>query len=178
MQILADSDRLGSGTIFTHMKGRNGSTSFLPLNKKGGLTRLVSAGKYLTGAQTKYIYDKVESGYEIKVRKVSQGIQNKVLMHKQLKEKEEINLYEKVLVSDVNTIDKNKSQMEQWSILSDNIVYVRLVGYIEMNGVDIKMVDYGDHWRMYKTMGKEEGQRMDIDFGESRSIERKIYGCI
>ena len=79
---------------------------------------------------------------EIKVRKVSQGIWNKPLPHKQLKEKEEINLYEKVVVSDVNMIDKNKSQMDQWSILSDNIVYVRSVGYDEMNGVDIKMVDY------------------------------------
>ena len=45
-------------------------------------------------------------------------------------------------MSDVNTIDKNKSQMEQWSILSDNIVYVRSVSYDDMNGVDIKMVDY------------------------------------
>ena len=62
-------------------------------------------------------------------------------MHKQLKEKEEINLYEQVLVSDVNTIDKNKSQMEQWSILNDNIVYVRSVGYDDMNGMDIKTVD-------------------------------------
>ena len=126
------------------MKGRNGSTSFLPLNKKGGLTRLVSSGKCLTEEQTKYVYDKV-----------SQGIWNKAFPHKHLKEKEEINLYEKVLPSDVNTIDRNKSQMEQWSILSDNIVYVRLVSYDDMNGVDIKMVDYQDHWRMYKKMHKE-----------------------
>ena len=53
-----------------------------------------------------------------------------------------MNFYEKVLVSDVNMLDKNKSQMEQWSILSDNIVYVRSVGYDEMSGVNIKMVDY------------------------------------
>ena len=157
------------------MKGRNGSTSFLPLNKKGGLTRLVSTGKYLREEQTKYIYDKVESGDEIKVRKVSQGIQNKVLPHKQLKEKEEINLYEKVLVGDVNMIDKNKSQMEQWSILSDNIVYVRSVGYEEMNGVDIKMIYYKDHQKMYKRMGKEEGQRMNIDFGESPEVLKGKY---
>ena len=52
-----------------------------------------------------------------------------------------------MLVSDVNTIYKNKSQTEQWSILSDNIVYVRSVGYDEMNRVDIKMVYYGDHWK-------------------------------
>ena len=82
-------------------------------------------------------------------------------------------------MSDINTIDKNKSQMEQWSILSDNMVYVRLVGYDDMNGVDIKMVDYWDHQRMYKKMGKEEGQRMNIDFErEPRRFKRKIYGCI
>ena len=116
---------------------------FLPLDKKGGLIKDVSQEKYLTEDQTKYIYDKVELGDEIRVRKVNQEIwNNKMLPHKNLKGKEEINLYEKVLVSDINTLDKNKSQMEQWSILSDNIVYVRSVGYDDMSGVDIKMVDY------------------------------------
>ena len=81
-------------------------------------------------------------GDEIRVRRVKQEIQNKTLPHKRLKEKEEINLYEKVLVSDINTLDKNKLQMEQWSILNGNIVYVRSVGYDEMSGVDIKTVDY------------------------------------
>ena len=76
---------------------------------------------------------------------------------------------------DVNTIDKNKSQTEQWSILSDNIVYVRSVGYDDMNGVDIKRVDYQDHRRMYKKMGKEEGQRMNIDFGESPEVLKEKY---
>ena len=125
------------------MKGRNGSTSFLPLNKKGGLITDVLSEKCLTEDQTKYIYNKVELGDEIRVRKVSQEIRNnKTLPHKNLKGREEINLHEKVLVSDINTLDKNKSQMEHWSILSDNIVYVRSVGYDDMSGVDINMVDY------------------------------------
>ena len=80
-----------------------------------------------------------------------------------------------MLVSDINMMDKNKSQMEQWSILSDNIVYVRSVGNDDMNGIDIKMVDYGDHRRMYRRMGKEEGQRMDIDFGESPNVLKDKY---
>ena len=41
-------------------------------------------------------------------------------------------------MSDVNMLDKNKSQIEQWSILSNNIVYVRSVEYDEMSGVDKK----------------------------------------
>ena len=158
------------------MKGRNGSTSFLPLNKKGGLIKYVSSEKYLTEDQTNYIYDKVQSGDEIRVRKVSQEIQNnKTLLHKNLKGREESNLYDKVLMSDINTLDKNKSQMEQWSILSDNIVYVRSVVYDDMSGVDIQMVDYWDHRKMYKKMGKEEGQMMNIDFGESPDVLKAKY---
>ena len=70
---------------------------------------------------------------------------------------------------------KNNSQMEQWSILSDNIVYVRSEGNDVMNGIDIKMVDYRDHKRMYRKMGKEEGEWLNIDFGESPEIFRDKY---
>ena len=55
----------------------------------------MSLEKYLTEDQTKYIYDKVELGDEIRVRRVSQEIWNKMLLHKNLKGKQEINLYEK-----------------------------------------------------------------------------------
>ena len=103
---------------------------------------MCSPKNVLTEEKTKYVYDKVELRDELKVRKVNQDIQNKLLLLKQLIERKDTNLYEKVLVSDVNTMDKNKSQMEQWSILNDNIVYVRSVGYNDMNGIDIKMVDY------------------------------------
>ena len=34
--------------------------------------------------------------------------------------------------------------MEQWSILSDNIVYVRSEDNDIMNGIDIKMIYYRD----------------------------------
>ena len=66
-----------------------------------------------------------------------------------MEERKDVNMYEKVLISDMNMI-KNNSQMEQWSILSDNIVYVRSQGNDIMNGIDIKMVDYRNHKRMYR----------------------------
>ena len=95
-------------------------------------------------------------------------------MPKQVKEKEDVNLYEKVLIGDINTV-KNKLQMEHWSILSDNIVYDRSEGNDVMNGIDIKMVDYRDHRRVYRRMGKEEGERLNIDFGESPKVLRDKY---
>ena len=120
------------------MKGRNDSTSILPLNKKGGLITNMFSEKCLTEEENKYVYHKVELGDELKVRKVSPDIQSKLLLPKQLKERKDINLYQKVLVSDINMMHKNKSQMEQWFILSDNIIYVRSVGNDDMNGTDKK----------------------------------------
>ena len=65
--------------------------------------------------------------------------------------------------------------MEQQSILSNSIVYVRSEGNDVMNGIDIKMVDYRDHRRMYRRMGKEEGERLNIDFGENPKVLRDKY---
>ena len=106
------------------MKGRNGSTSFLPLKKKGGLNNTVISETCLTKEQARYIYDKIESRDILKVRKTVLHTQSNSYMPKQVKERKDINLNEKVLIRDKNMI-KNKLQMEQWSILSDNIVYVR-----------------------------------------------------
>ena len=155
------------------MKGRNGSTSFLPLKKKGGLNDKVMSEACLTENQAKLVYDKVESGDELKTRKIVSQ-QNKQYFPKQVKERKEVNMYEKVLITDMNMI-RNNSQMEQWSILSHNIVYVKSEGNDIMNGIDIKMVDCRDHKRMYRKMGKEEGERLNIDFGESPEILRKKY---
>ena len=125
------------------MKGRNGATSFLLSNKKGGLIEDMILEKCLTEDQTKYIYDKVEKGDKITVKRIGQELGNdKMLLHKRLNVKEEINLYEKILVSDVNIFDKNNSQMKQWSILSDNIKYVKSVGCNDVSGIDIKTVYY------------------------------------
>ena len=110
------------------------------------------------------MYDKIELGDELKMRKIVSQ-QNNLHFPKLVKEKKEVNMYKKVLISDMN-MTRNNSQMEQLSILSDNIVYVRSKGNDIMNGIDIKMVDYRDYKRMYRKMGKKEGERLSIDFGE------------
>ena len=153
------------------MKGRNGSTSFLSLMKKGGMQSKVKFEACLTKDQAKQIYVKIESGDEFKIRKTVQ--QSNTKSSKQVKERKDVNQYVNVLISDRNII-KDNSQMEQWSILSDNIAYVRSEGNDVMNGIDIKMVDYRDHKRMYRKMGKEEEQ-LNIDFGESPEILRDKY---
>ena len=55
--------------------------------------------------------------------------------------------------------------MDQWSILSDNIVFVKSKDSDIMNGIDIKSIDYREHKRMYRKMNKEgrESKQTDID---------------
>ena len=53
----------------------------------------------------------------------------------------DVNQYEKALLSDRNMKRGSNSQIEQWSILSDNIVYVRSENRDIMNGIDIYKVD-------------------------------------
>ena len=86
----------------------------------------------------------------------------------------EVNQYEKALLSNRN-MRRSNSQMEQWSILSDSIVYVRTEDSDIMKGIDIKLIDYREHKRMYRKMGKEGGERIDIDFRESLEIMKSRY---
>ena len=85
-----------------------------------------------------------------------------------------VNQYEKALLSDRYTRRSN-AQMNQWSILSDNIVYVKSKDGDVMNGIDIKSIDYREHKRMYRKMNKEGGERVDIDFGESLKVMKSGY---
>ena len=104
------------------MKSRNGSTSFLPSKRNGGVKKK-KFDQYLTTEQTKQIYDKTETEEMVKLRKIDrQDVQNTL---KQAKLTGDTNLYEKTLLSDRNLKRKVNSQIEQWSILSDNIVYVK-----------------------------------------------------
>ena len=39
-----------------------------------------------------------------------------------------------------------------------------------MNGIDIKPIDYREHKKIYRKMGKKGGEKLEIDFGESPEI--------
>ena len=84
--------------------------------------RKIPSDQCLTKEQTKQIYDKVESGEKVKIRKLVQH--DASIPPKQEMFANDVNQYKKVLLSDRN-MRRSNAQMEQWSILSDNIVYVR-----------------------------------------------------
>ena len=148
------------------MKGRNGSTSFLPLQRKGGFQRNI-IDQCLTKEQAKQLYDKVEIGEMVNIRKLNRH--NPSIPQKRVTFVDDVNQYEKALLSD-RYRRKSNVQMDQWLILSDNIVYVKSKDSDIMNGIDIKLIDYREHKRMYRKMNKEGGERIDIDFGESLEV--------
>ena len=151
------------------MKGRNGTTSFLPLKGKGGFQREISK-QCLTKEQTKQIYDKIELGKMVKLRKLDW---HNVPISSKTMSTNDVNPYEKALLSDRYMKRGNNSQIEQWSILSDNIVHVRSEDKDIMNGIDIKPIDYREHKRIYRKMGKEGGEKLEIDFWrKSRNYEK------
>ena len=154
------------------MKGRNGSTSFLPSKRNGGIPNKMSDQCLMT-EQTKQIYDIIETGEMVKIRKVDrQDVQN---TPKQAMSIGNTNPYEKALLSNRNLERKVNSQIEQWSILSDNIVYIKSEDKDIMNGIDIKLIDYQKHKRIYRKMNKEGGEKIDIYFGESPEVMKIRY---
>ena len=143
------------------MKGRNGTTSFLPLKGQGGFQRNIS-DHCLTREQVNQLYDKIEKGEVINIRKLNRH--NFSIPQRQAMLINDVNQYEKALLSGRNIRKGSNSQMEQWSILSNNIVYVRSEDRGVMNGIDIKPIDYREHKRIYRKMGKEGGKRLEMDF--------------
>ena len=87
----------------------------------------------------------------------------------------DVNQYEKALLSSKSMKRRSNSQIEKCSILSDNIVYIRSEDRDIMNGIDIKPIDYREHKRIYRKMGKEEGEKLEMDLGESLEIMKSRY---
>ena len=87
------------------MKGRNGTTSFLPLKGKGGFQREISE-QCLTKEQMNQIYDKIELGEMVKLRKLDW---HNVPISPKAMSMNDVNPYEKALLSDRNMKRGNNS---------------------------------------------------------------------
>ena len=118
------------------MKGKNGTTSFLPERRKGGKVRFSEEVTYipnkertcLTKGQAIQIYEEVENNEPINIQIISQGTENvKKVSKKQIKE-EDIDMIEnpyQKAITNINIKDNNKvEQMSNWSIFSDKLSYV------------------------------------------------------
>ena len=132
--------------MFKHVKGKNGTTSFLPVDsRKGGNVTYIRNAICLTEDQTRYIYKRVEQGSNLNTETMKQEIkQVKIAQIKPSSENE--NFCQKVVLNNVYKDENKTVQMEDWSILSDNFRYVQHDERSQTtHNLDMKTLDYWQH---------------------------------
>ena len=163
------------------MKGKNGTTSFLPNKKKGGQVRFSEKVIYipnreemcLTKDQANQIYKEIEKSKPINIQIVSQDIKDESkVRNKQVEEEEDtdinVNPYQKA-ISNASPKDENKiEQMMNWSVFSDKIRYVDSCMNM-MPRLTIRPLEENKHRKIFSTL--EEDQIPNIIFDEDRIRE-------
>ena len=145
------------------MNGRDDTTTFLPLDFKiGGQNKdgCPTLGQYLTRDQARYIYKKAEAGESINTDMVQQDIDQEKQLSKLDGNSGEENPYRELVINNAEEIEMQRTQMEQWSILSNLLNYVQHSWFNSMNhSLDVKPVN------RYKTKSSEEREIRELDIG-------------
>ena len=160
---------------FKLMRGKNGTTSFLPKRKKGGKVRLSEEITYipnrekvcLTRDQATQIYEEVERNELINIQVISQGTESERKVRKGQVKEENIdtveNPYQKV-ITNVNFKDESKiEQMINWSIFSDKIRYVDS-SINETPKLTTRPLEDKKHRRLFNTLEIQEDQIPEMIF--------------
>ena len=98
------------------MNGRDGNTTFLPLDSKiGGQDRYncPTIGQFLTREQATYIYKKVETGEIVNTNMMEQDIEQERQLDKMDDTSREINPHKELIVNNGEKIEQLMMQMEQ-----------------------------------------------------------------
>ena len=113
---------------FKLISSRDEAAAFLPLDSRiGGCDRdsHLTVGQYLTRDQARHIYKKVETGEIINVDMVKHDIEQEKQLSQIDDDSGEVNPYRELVVNNAEKIEMQKTQMEQWSILSNLLNYVQ-----------------------------------------------------
>ena len=119
-----------------------------------------TVGQYLTRDQVRYIYKQIETGGIINVDTVKHGIEQERQLNRVDDDSGEVNPYRELVVSNAEKIEMQKTQIEQWLILSNLLNYVQHSKFNSMNhSLNIKPVN------RYKIKPNEEKEFREVDFG-------------
>ena len=146
------------------MNGRDGTTTFLPLNSKiGGQVSHDKpiVGQFLTREQANYVYKKVETGELINADTIKQEIKQEKQLNRMDDMNGETNPYCELIVNNAERIESLMTQMEQWSIVSNVLNYIHHDRYHTISHtLNIKAVKK----HSIKSIGKEEKEPVELDF--------------
>ena len=150
------------------MNSRDEATAFLPLDSRvGGQSRdsHPTVGQYLTRDQARHIYKKVETGEIINVDMVKHEIEQEKQLSQMDDDSGEVNPYRELVVNNVEKIEMQKTQVEQWSILSNSLNYVQHSRFNSMShSLNIKPVN---RYKMKPNDSSSPSERefREVDFG-------------
>ena len=109
-------------------EGSRSPLNFLPLDFESGETSENShptVGQYLTRDQTRHIYKKVETGESVNADTMQQEVEEEKQLNKVDDDNGEENPYRELVINNAEKIEVQKTQMEQWSILSNKLNYIQ-----------------------------------------------------
>ena len=164
------------------MRGKDGTTSFLPKKKKGGKVRFCEEVTYIpnrekmciTKDQATQIYEEIERNDLNNIQIASQGIKDESkVRNKQEKEEDtdiNVNPYQKA-ISNTNPRDENRiEQMINWFIFSDKIRYVDSCMNV-MPRLTIGPLEEKKHRKLFSTLEIKEDQIPNMIFEENKVKE-------
>ena len=131
--------------------------------------------RYLTEDQLRYVYKKVNVGKEINTETIKQEIGQEKSIKAEIDDSCD-NTYQKVILNEVNKKEKVSTQMEDRSILSDHIKYVKHDDGLEtFHKVNVNTLDYCQYKDLYQELKGKEILMVDVDFGNSQEKLKSEY---
>ena len=103
-------------------------------------------------------------------------INTETLQHEMKQKKVEFdieNTYKKAILSDVSK--KNPAQIEEWSILSDHVKYIKCDGSEMFHNLNIDTLNYCQNKDLYKELKENEILKASVNFGGSPEELRSDY---
>ena len=157
------------------MNGRDGTTTFLPLDFKiGGEINYNSSciGQFLTREQANYVYKKTESGEIIDVDTIQQEIEQEEQLNKIYDMSGETIPYKELIVNNAEKIEPLTTQMELWSILSNILNYIQYDRHHMINH-NLSLMAVNKYKNGLET--KKERKTTELDFGVMPKILHEEY---
>ena len=124
----------------------------------------------MTEDQAKFVYKKVNGGKATDTKAIKQEMEQEKLVGTEIE-----NTYQKATLTDINKMGKDPAHIEEWSILSDHVKYVKHDGSGTFHNLNIDALNYCQNKDMYKELKEKEMLRAIVNFGGSPEKLRSDY---
>ena len=119
--------------------------------------------RYLTEDQVRYVYKKVNAGKEINTETMKQEMEQEKSIKTERDDSCD-NTYQKVILNEVNKKEKVSTHLEDWSILSDHVKYVKHDDGLEtFHKLNVNTLNYHKYKDLYQELKGKEILMVDVD---------------